>query len=96
LEPHSGSVTLEQDSGLVYIDTNGALAPESPLAPLVAAVIKTDSGFDFQKMDVITDRNNLRKLLDLIELTHKDFMILVELVGDSLFLTRTEQVSQKK
>ncbi|EIW75634.1 hypothetical protein CONPUDRAFT_169416 [Coniophora puteana RWD-64-598 SS2] len=65
-----------QDSGMVFQDQNAARmgSNASPLSPLFASIetmygsnsgVDTShrGGFDYASLDVITDRNNLRKLL---------------------------------
>ncbi|KAJ8119620.1 hypothetical protein ONZ43_g3471 [Nemania bipapillata] len=65
--PPSGSVRVPKDSGLVYTDQNTARHPDSPLEPLFRALYITQPSFDISSVDVVTDRNNLRKLLSFVE-----------------------------
>ncbi|KAL9112425.1 MAG: hypothetical protein Q9227_003267 [Pyrenula ochraceoflavens] len=58
---------LKKDSGLVYIAQNAARHPESPLEPLFRALFITQPSFDIRTTDVVTDRNNIRKLLSFID-----------------------------
>ncbi|KAH9203831.1 hypothetical protein DL95DRAFT_529495 [Leptodontidium sp. 2 PMI_412] len=58
---------LKKDSGLVYIAQNAARHPESPLEPLFRALYITNPSFDIRSTDVVTDRNNIRKLLSFID-----------------------------
>ncbi|OCL08309.1 hypothetical protein AOQ84DRAFT_407104 [Glonium stellatum] len=55
------------DSGLIYIAQNAARHPESPLEPLFRALYITHPSFDISSTDVVTDRNNIRKLLSFID-----------------------------
>ncbi|RDW57681.1 hypothetical protein BP5796_12482 [Coleophoma crateriformis] len=61
------SSRLNKDSGLVYIAQNAARHPESPLEPLFRALYVTHPLFDIRSTDVVTDRNNIRKLLSFID-----------------------------
>jgi hypothetical protein len=58
---------LKKDSGLIYIAQNAARHPESPLEPLFRALYITHPLFDLRSTDVVTDRNNIRKLLSFID-----------------------------
>ena len=58
---------LKKDSGLIYIAQNAARHPESPLEPLFRALYITHPSFDIRSTDVVTDRNNIRKLLSFID-----------------------------
>lgn len=58
---------LKKDSGLIYIAQNAARHPESPLEPLFRALYTTNPSFDIRSTDVVTDRNNIRKLLSFID-----------------------------
>lgn len=57
---------LQKDSGLIYIAQNAARHPDSPLEPLFRALFIADPSFDIRSIDVVTDRNNIRKLLSFI------------------------------
>lgn len=61
------SQRLKKDSGLIYIAQNAARHPESPLEPLFRALYITYPSFDICSTDVVTDRNNIRKLLSFID-----------------------------
>ncbi|KAI0875081.1 hypothetical protein GGS24DRAFT_489541 [Hypoxylon argillaceum] len=65
--PPGGSTRVTKDSGLVYIDENTARHPDSPSEPLFLALYIAQPAFDISSTDVVTDRNNLRKLLSFVE-----------------------------
>ncbi|SPO01833.1 uncharacterized protein DNG_04506 [Cephalotrichum gorgonifer] len=86
---------LPKDSGLVYIAQNAARHPESPLEPLFRSLYISNPSFDIRSTDVISDRNNVRKLLSFIDSTSSrdgliEFTIKIELVGDTVMLCRDE------
>ncbi|MCJ1420460.1 hypothetical protein MMC32_006817 [Xylographa parallela] len=58
---------LKKDSGLIYIAQNAARHPESPLEPLFRALYITHPSFDIRSIDIVTDRNNIRKLLSFLD-----------------------------
>jgi hypothetical protein len=57
---------LQKDSGLIYIAQNAARHPDSPLEPLFRALYIANPSYDIRSIDVVTDRNNIRKLLSFI------------------------------
>ena len=77
---------------MVYIDQNAARSPNSPLEPLFRSVFALKPEFDIGKIDLVTDRNNIRKLLRFINETSKDsFQIQVEIInGKTAMFTRMQ------
>lgn len=64
----------------------------SPLLPIFAAIDTLQSNFQYTDLDIITDRNNLRKLLRCIDnQSEKAFRIDVDLLGKTCLLTRREE-----
>ncbi|PVH90192.1 hypothetical protein DM02DRAFT_683896 [Periconia macrospinosa] len=90
--PPAGPLKLEPDSGRVYIDENAARIPDAPLEPLFGALFTQNPGFEMGSVDMITDRNNIRKLLRFIDGTSSEsFKIQVEIVdGKRALFTRME------
>jgi hypothetical protein len=94
--------TLEPDDGTSFIDQNGAKMSQYPMLPLFAAAdAMRDDGkkapppVNWPDVDVITDRNGLRKLLRWLNPSQgrqpRDFRIDVELVGaKTIVLNRWE------
>ena len=91
--------TLQPDSGANFVDQNGARMSEYPLLPLFAAADAIHENkkapVDWPDVDVITDRNGLRKLLRWLNPSEgrevRDFRIDVELVGSrTIVLNRWE------
>ncbi|KAI0310145.1 hypothetical protein OF83DRAFT_1166709 [Amylostereum chailletii] len=76
--------TLSPDSGIQTIDQNGYKSPSSTLAPLFAAVDALKKKVEWPSIDVVTDRNGLRKLMRWIDgNVSKDFRIDLELAGEN-------------
>jgi len=83
--------TLQPDSGPAFVDQNSARLSEYPMLPLFVAAdtihgTKAASApVDWPTVDVITDRNGLRKLLRWLNPSPgrevRDFRIDVQLVG---------------
>lgn len=91
----SASRQLRKDSGLVYIAQNAARLPESPLEPLFRALYTANPLFDMSSTDVVSDRNNIRKLLSFVDpgsSPHgiKSFNIRVEPINDTVIFHREE------
>jgi hypothetical protein len=88
---------LNKDSGYVYISQNAARHPESPLEPLFRALYITKPSFDIRSVDVVSDRNNIRKLLSFIDPTLnknkngiEPFAIQVEITKGTAIFCRQE------
>ncbi|KAJ7258800.1 hypothetical protein B0H12DRAFT_436750 [Mycena haematopus] len=91
------------DTGMFFVDQNGFRMPSAVLLPIMLAVDKTQEAndspgvFDWsdEKIDFVTDRNGLRKLLRWIDdagsnPTPKDFRIDTQLAGNTVLLNRWE------
>jgi hypothetical protein len=84
---------VPQDSGLVFVDQNAhRMKHTSPLTPIFAAIDDL-GGYDFSGIDIVSDRNNLRKLFSWSTgaVEQKDFRIDVELAGETCLFTRREE-----
>ncbi|PKK42541.1 hypothetical protein CI102_14545 [Trichoderma harzianum] len=98
--PLRGSRRLRKDSGLVYIAQNAARHPDSPLEPLFRAVYITNPTFDIRLIDVVTDRNNVRKLLSFINPGSlqdglQTFTIHIEVTKNTAIFCREETTTQE-
>ncbi|KAL9097152.1 MAG: hypothetical protein Q9165_000579 [Trypethelium subeluteriae] len=86
---------LKKDSGLIYIAQNAARHPESPLEPLFRALYIKNPSFDICSTDVVTDRNNIRKLLSFVDPGStrnklEEFTIKIEVAGHTTIFCRDE------
>jgi hypothetical protein len=86
---------LKKDTGRIYIAQNAARRPESPLEPLFRALYVAHPSFNIGAIDVVTDRNNVRKLLGVINprwngYKREDFTIHVEVRNNTAILCRNE------
>jgi hypothetical protein len=67
---------------MAYIDQNVARNPKAPLELLFCAIFALKPGFDVRNINVVTDRNNIQKILRFINMTAKgSFQIQVEIVN---------------
>ncbi|KAJ5586715.1 geranylgeranyl pyrophosphate synthetase [Penicillium hispanicum] len=90
-----GPRRVKKDSGLVYIAQNAARYPESPLEPLFRALYTENPSFDIQSIDLVTDRNNIRKLLSFVTPglardSLEPFTIQVEVANNTVIFCRDE------
>ena len=95
-----GTQQLKRDSGLVFIAQNAARHPDSPLEPLFRSLYITHPLFDIHTVDVVTDRNNIRKLLSFInpgssKFVLEAFTIRVEITKNTAIFCRDEAATQE-
>lgn len=93
--PPEHSQLVKKDHGLIYVAQNAARHPQSPLEPLFRALYSTYPSFDIRSTDLVTDRNNIRKLLSFIDPTSsrnrlEAFTISVEVMKDTAIFCRNE------
>jgi hypothetical protein len=98
--PPSFPRRLKKDSGYFYIAQNAARHPDSPLEPLFRALYVTDPSFDIRSIDVVSDRNNIRKLLSYIDPSTsrnglQEFTIEVEITKNTAMFCRKETAVQE-
>ncbi|KAI1354614.1 hypothetical protein F5Y01DRAFT_330055 [Xylaria sp. FL0043] len=98
--PPRGSVRVNKDSGLVYVNQNEAHNPKSALEPLFVALFTLISSFDIRTTDVVTDRNNILKLLSFVERDPRGkslepFAINIEITGNTALFSRVETCNQR-
>ena len=77
--------------GTIVIDQNACRRPSCPLEPLFRAVYHTLPNFDPTGIDLVTDRNNLRKLLSAISSNgdcNENFRIDVQFLGNTMIFNR--------
>jgi hypothetical protein len=84
-----------KDTGHFYIAQNAARHPGSPLEPLFRALYVSHPSFDIASIDVVTDRNNIRKLLSFVNprwgsYKREDFTIHVEVTDNTAIFCRQE------
>ncbi|KAI6263867.1 hypothetical protein MCOR34_011940, partial [Pyricularia oryzae] len=98
--PPTGPTRLKKDTGYFYTAQNLARRPESPLEPLFCAMLLTDPSVDLRSINVVTDRNNIRKLLSFVEPRNgkngaEDFVINIEIVGKTALFSREEKEARR-
>lgn len=98
--PPKAARHVRKDSGLIYIAQNAARHPEYPLEPLFQALYMEHPSFDLESVDLITDRNNIRKLLSFVNPSIsrnglEPFTIHVEVFKNTVIFCRTETKTKK-
>ncbi|CAF1123220.1 unnamed protein product [Brachionus calyciflorus] len=74
------------------IDENRFYLHNHPMEPILRTVPICSPKFEFSKIDFLTDRNNLRKLLDFVEnKTDRSFIIDFQKVGNFILMVRNEE-----
>lgn len=91
---------LKKDSGKIYIAQNAARHPDSPLEPLFRSLYIEQPSFDINPIDIVTDRNNIRKLLSFIQpkIVKRDlesFTIQVEMAAQTAIFCRDETATSE-
>ncbi|KAF8132470.1 hypothetical protein EV363DRAFT_108453 [Boletus edulis] len=84
------------DAGVQYIHHDASkMGNHSPMLPLFAAIDAMNDDFAYTELDLVTDRNGLRKLLRYIDnaRTEDDFRIDVDLIGKTCLFTRQEEAT---
>ncbi|ERT03230.1 hypothetical protein HMPREF1624_01536 [Sporothrix schenckii ATCC 58251] len=90
-----GPRKVKKDTGFYYIAQNAARHPDSPLEPLFRALYVEHPSFDIRSVDIVTDRNNMRKLLAFVNprmnrYAKESFTIRVEVNKTTVVFCRTE------
>ena len=89
-------VTLPQDSGHQYIDRNAFHVPKHPFEPAFQAMLNMSPNVRFDDIDIIVNRNSLRKLLDFASGKRQDpFRMDLNMVKDTLFISRRERKARQ-
>jgi len=82
---------LKNDTCDEFIDENHFRQPNFPTEAIFRAVKLCSPQFSFAKVDFVTDRNNLRKLLNFVKLkADRPFVIRINRRGSTIILTRVE------
>ncbi|PHH87038.1 hypothetical protein CDD83_9397 [Cordyceps sp. RAO-2017] len=89
-------ITLPKDKGSYFVDQNASRMPQFPFEPLFRATAAMKPGFRFDDVDIVVNRNSLRKLLDFCSGRVKQtFRINLAIVHNSLFLERCERSARE-
>ncbi|KAE9365157.1 hypothetical protein N431DRAFT_298108, partial [Stipitochalara longipes BDJ] len=83
---------VAKDNGQAFIDQNAHRSPSASFDPFFKALLTMNPNFDMNPIQLITDRNSLRKLLQSVsgKIT-KSWRIDVDIIEDTMFFTRWEE-----
>nr|POE56434.1 hypothetical protein CFP56_33406 [Quercus suber] len=88
--------TIPHDSGKHFIDQNGSRMPEYPFEAMFRAVDTMRPEYRFDQIDVIVNRNSLRKLLDHCHGRKQGgFRINLHVIGNTLIIERCEKSAEQ-
>lgn len=91
---------MKRDSGLIYIAQNAARHPDSPLEPLFRALYIANPSFDIRSIDVVTDRNVIRRLFSFINASStqnrpETFTINIEVSKKTAIFSRSDVLTHE-
>jgi len=86
-------LSVPKDSGTYFVDQNACRAALYPFEPVFQAVSATPAcTIDFADIDLVTNRNSLRNLLNFASgEVYENFRIDLDIIQSTLFLTRHEE-----
>ncbi|KAK4501493.1 hypothetical protein PRZ48_007302 [Zasmidium cellare] len=87
---------LEEDSGTYYRDINAAHYPLHPLEPAVRAVLAQSPDLALDEIDVFACGSTMGNLLRFAQKSDKPFQLVVETIGETVFLIRRENTLDEK
>ncbi|KAI8278781.1 geranylgeranyl pyrophosphate synthetase [Colletotrichum sp. SAR11_57] len=89
-------IAVSKDRGTFFVDQNAARVPEFPFAPLFRATTSMNPSFRFDDVDILVNRNSLRKLLDFSAGRSQDsFRLNLHLVHRTLVIERCERTARE-
>jgi hypothetical protein len=87
---------VSKDEGTFFIDQNSARCPEHPADALFRSLAVMRPDFSMQDVDLVTDRNCLRKLLRFVsQNVDKSFRIDINIVGGVMIFRRWEEETRQ-
>ncbi|KAF2811985.1 uncharacterized protein BDZ99DRAFT_441037 [Mytilinidion resinicola] len=85
-------ITLAPDAGLQFVDQNAFRVPRYPFEPAFQALAVMSPNAQLDDVDIIANRNSLRKLLNFAAGRRQDpFRMDLHMVKDTLFISRKER-----
>ncbi|USP73461.1 hypothetical protein yc1106_00735 [Curvularia clavata] len=94
--PPSLPVTLAQDTGRQFVDQNAARVPKYPFEPVFRALSIMNPNTNLNAIDIVVNRNSLRKLLDLAAGKKLDpFCMGLNMINNTLVISRKERSAER-
>lgn len=88
--PLQDPTSLKEDDGLYFRDINAARFPSFPTQPYVEAILKQNPKFDTENVRIVTCGSSFGNLLRFVRKIDREFRIIVESIGSTVFITRRE------
>lgn len=88
--PPTTTEKLKEDHGEYFRDPNAARYPTHPMEPAVRAILAECPEFPTTSVDIFACSSTIGNLLRFVSGEEKQFRILVEAIGDSVFFERRE------
>ncbi|KAK4692872.1 glycine cleavage system H protein, partial [Lecanoromycetidae sp. Uapishka_2] len=85
---------IKKDSGIQFVDQNADRTPGSPLQAMIQAAHTMKPDFDLSKVNIVTDRSPIRKLLGFVSDEKKPFKFGVTIHGNTALITRIEKATR--
>ncbi len=87
---------LEEDSGSYFRDINAVHYPQHPIEPAVRSVLAQAPDLATDEVDVFACGSTMGNLLRFARKSAKPFQLIVETIGDTVFLIRRENSPDEK
>ncbi|GJC83304.1 hypothetical protein ColLi_06142 [Colletotrichum liriopes] len=85
-------LALPPDRGTYFVDQNTDLVLQHPFEPMFRAAASMSQGMSFDDIDIVTNRNSLRKLLEFCAVrSQESFRLNLHLVRNTLIIERCEK-----
>lgn len=81
---------LKEDAGEYFRDQNAASYPSYPMQPAVEAILRQNPDFPTESIDIVGCGSTVGNLLRFVRKVDREFRMLVEVVGSTVFLIRRE------
>lgn len=89
-------ITLREDKGSYFVHQNAARIPKYAFEPVFRASALLNPGFRFDNVDIVANRNSLRKLFDFCGgRVNSNFKVNLSIVKDTLFIERCEMSARE-
>lgn len=88
--PLQDPAKLKEDDGEYFRDINASRFPSFPTQPYIEAILKQDPKFDTESVDIVTCGSSFGNLLRFARKIDREFRIIVESIGSTVFVTRRE------
>lgn len=86
---------LKEDDGEYFRDQNAARYPSYPMQPAIEAILRQNPHFPTENIDIVGCGSTVGNLLRFVRGVDREFRMLVEVVGSTVFFIRRENSSRE-